>query len=538
MNRITTILLLLLTGAIASVSSRAADYKYRIWLTDKDVSEYSIEQPEEFLSQECIEKRNRRGIDIDLRDLPVCRQYINQIEALGCQVVVTSRWMNTVVVALDDTTLMSQIAALPFVEKAECVWKKIGRRSLSDKLECGQNRSTAQVAIPDSNTTIYGDAWLQNKMLQVNKLHDIGFKGQNMTIAVLDAGFYGVEGSRFFDHDKVTLFHDFPHNTMTHANETHGTEVLSCMAANIPGTYIGTAPEANYILIVTEDVDCEYPVEEDYWMSGVEMADSIGVDIINTSLAYNIFDDRSMNYSHNDLDGKTAFSSRGANIAYEKGLLVAVAAGNDYANEWRKIAVPSDAPGALTVGSVTVTGAHSSFSSCGYTADYRIKPDVMAMGTNSYVVTAGDELRCTSGTSFSTPILSGALACLWQANPEWSVEKLIEVVRKHSSEYRSPNELHGYGIPDVYAAYCYSTGIEQEGNTHRNIYYHNGTLHLPHSMEAAILTIYDSTGRIVMQQNINEGCTSIDIQHIESGIYVAVWQNAHEYRAVKIAKQA
>lgn len=534
MKRIITTILFIIT--LAAIGSHAADYKYRIWLTDKDASEYSIAQPEQFLSQKCIDRRNRRGIGIDLRDLPVCREYIVQIEAKGCKAVVTSRWMNTLVVALDDTTLIKEIAALPFVAKTECVWKNIGSQVLSDKTEAAQKNNSPRRVAHDNDISIYGDAWLQTNLIHIDKLHNAGFRGQNMTIAVLDAGFYGVANSKFFDHTKVTLFHDFPHGTMTYDEETHGTEVLSCMAGNKPGTHVGTAPEANYILIVTEDVDSEYPVEEDYWVAGVELADSIGVDIINTSLGYFTFDDNNMNYTHDDLDGKTAFSTRGANIAFQKGLLVAVAAGNDYSKDWRKIAVPSDSEGVITVGSVTVTGDHSSFSSCGYTADNRIKPDVMAMGTNACVISANDKIKFTSGTSFATPILCGAMACLWQARPQWSVKQLIEAVQKSSSQYNTPDELCGYGIPDIYAAYHYDSGIEQEGIASHTIYYHNGTLHLPTSLEASNLTIYDTMGRIVMQQEVAQGTASIDLHHLDGGIYIAVWQNAYEYRAVKIMK--
>lgn len=533
MNRSIAILLLL-TLTIAWVSSQATAYKYRVWLTDKSTSEYTTAQPEKFLSQACIEKRNRQGVAIDFRDLPVCKDYIAQIEALGCHSVVTSRWMNTVVVALNDTTIATTIAALPFVAKTECVWKENSTPTSTSKLQ--RERRLKQSVIQTDNASTYGDAWQQIDMLHVDKLHEAGFRGDGMIIAVLDAGFYGVKNSSYFDHNKLTFLHDFPHNTLTYAGETHGTEVLSCMAANKPGTYVGSAPNAEYVLIVTEDIDSEYPIEEDYWVAGVELADSIGADIINTSLAYNTFDDSNMDYSHNDLDGKTAFSSRAAHIASQKELLIVVAAGNEYSREWRKIAVPSDTEGVITVGSVTSTGSHSSFSSCGFTADNRVKPDVMAMGSSVNVITAGDAIKRTSGTSYATPIMCGAIACLWQSQPQWNVKQLIETIQHNSSQYDTPDALCGYGIPDIYAAYCNNSSIKKDHDTSHAIYYHNGKLQLPYTPKPSTLILYDTMGRLIIRQSIEVGCTEIDLQPFDRGIYIAVWQNAHENKALKIKK--
>lgn len=534
MHRVIAILLLILTTA--SVSSQVAAYKYRVWLTDKNTSEYTTSQPEKFLSQACIEKRNRQGIGIDTRDLPVCKEYIAQIEALGCQAVVTSRWMNTVVVALDDTTVAAAIAALPFVAKSECVWKENNSRMAANKLQREKKLqpSTTPTA-NNNNASTYGDAWQQTDMLHVDKLHEAGFRGEGMTIAVLDAGFYGVKNSFYFDLSKITFLRDFPHGTMTHAGETHGTEVLSCMAGNNPSSYVGTAPDAKYILIVTEDVDSEYPIEEDYWVAGVELADSIGVDIVNTSLAYNTFDDSTMDYTHDDLDGQTAFSSRAANIAFQKGLLIVIAAGNEYNHEWQKIAVPSDAEGVITVGSVTPTGSHSPFSSCGYTADNRVKPDVMAMGSSVCVVTAGDAIKGTSGTSYATPIMCGAIACLWQSHPQWSVQEVIEAVQRSSSQYNTPDALYGYGIPDIYAAYS-NSGISRSQEAQHTMHYNNGKLLLPYCATASTLMIYDTTGRLILQKEVDGGCAEIDLQAIDNGIYIVVWQNDIEHKALKIKR--
>lgn len=535
MKRLVAILLLL-TITTTLICSRANDYKYRVWLSDKATSQYTTSQPEAFLSQACIDRRNRQGCAIDERDLPVCQQYIEQIEAVGCRLVVTSRWMNTVVVAVDDTAVVADIASLPFVSHTECVWKNETAPTAKSKQQRERELATQYQTTATDNATQYGDAWQQTDMLHIDRLHNEGYRGEGMTIAVIDAGFYGVKSSSYYNHEKITFLHDFPHNAMTYGNETHGSEVLSCMAANKPNDYIGTAPEAEYILIVTEDIDSEYPIEEDYWVAGLELADSIGADIVNTSLAYNTFDDEGMNYTHNNLDGQTAFSSRAANMAYHKGLLVVVAAGNEYRNEWKKIAVPSDAEGVITVGSVTNDGSHSPFSSCGPTADGRIKPDVVAMGSNVNTITAGDAVKRTSGTSYAAPIMCGAIACLWQSQPQWSVARLIEEIQRGASQYEAPDALCGYGIPDIYAIYRNNSSVPTDGKTKCSLHYSNGKLHLPQSLRQATLTIYDTTGRTVAQRNIEQGTTEIDMPDIDAGIYIVVWQSDNEYKAIKIKR--
>lgn len=527
---IITILFFLITTITAN--SQSASYKYRIWLSDKDLSEYSISQPEKFLSQSCIERRTRQGIAIDQRDLPVCSSYIKQIEKLGCQAVVTSRWLNTAVVSLQDTALLTQITALPFVNRAECVWKNNISQTANKQLR--ERQLTASPHTETSDYSVYGNAWLQINQLNLDSLHDAGYRGKGMTIAVLDAGFYGVEGSSRFNLEKIKLLHDFAHGTMVHKDETHGTEVLSCMSIDREGEYIGSAPDAEYILIVTEDIDSEYPIEEDYWVAGAEMADSIGADIINSSLAYNRYDDEKMSYTHDNLDGKTAFCSQAAQIASQKGLLVVVAAGNDYQNSWQKIAVPADAPGILTVGSVTATGDHSSFSSCGYTADGRVKPDVMALGSNAITVTAGDASKINSGTSFAAPTMCGAAACLWQSHPEWSVGQLIANIQSVGSHYTTPDELFGYGIPDIYAAYRRNSGINRTTPAEYSLYVERGKIILPNTTSNSTLAIYDISGRLVSLYNLQPECKEIETGNMATGVYIVVWQNAQERKTLKI----
>lgn len=528
--RITT----LITTLMLCLAAHAYSHKYRVWLTDKDTCTYTLQEPEKYLSDQSIARRNRMGIPIDIRDIPVSNTYLSLLKEKGCDIVTTSRWMNTVVVAVNDTTIIDELASLPCVERVQCVWK-----NKPDNIATGKFQSkkgiVSDITTTILNNTTYGHAQRQIEMLNLDSLHKQGFMGEGMSIAVLDAGFYDAENLSYIDKENIAGSYDFAHASQkcNYKYETHGTEVLSCMAANTPGTYVGSAPEAQYWLFVTEDVDTEYPIEEDFWLSAAERADSIGVDIINTSLAYTTFDDNEMNYTLSQLDGKTSFISQGAGIAAQKGMLVVTAAGNEYNKSWVKIGFPADAIGTITVGSVNLDGKHSSFSSCGYTSDGRIKPDVMAMGSNAYLITAGNKLKCASGTSYSAPIMCGALACLWQSHPEWSVEQLITNVCRSASQYNHPDELYGYGIPNIYAAYHGSSNIDGV-KQNKHIYLRNKTLHIPDIYRGGTLYIYDNTGRCLISHTIDANNESIQLDNLSVGFYIVVLSHNQQQTTQRI----
>ena len=513
--------------------------KYRIWLSDKAGSEYSIEHPEAFLSQKSIERRAKCRIDSTERDLHISTTYRQSIESLGTKIIVSSRWMNTAVIATDNKEILTKIEALPFVTKIECVQPSLKNiktdiphhktRLLQDESYLSRPTNRAK------KNPLYGMAWDQLHMINLDSLHQAGYYGKDITIAVLDAGFPDVDTHPYMKNIQIIGTHDFTQKAFSYSGVSHGTTVLICMAAYAPGRYIGAAPEANYVLIVTEDNRGENSVEEDYWAAGVEMADSIGADIINSSLGYNTFDDPSQDYTTADLDGQTAFSTRIANIAAQKGLLVVSAAGNEYNNSWEKINVPSDAFGILTVGSVDVDGQHSFFSSIGNTTDGRIKPDVAAIGEGTYIINKDGSVSQTTGTSFSTPIISGALACLWQALPDLSAEELIDAVRKSSSQYHSPDSLIGYGIPNIYSIFCDISGVNDVYAQQEGIYATNGTLHIPHMEQQCSLSIYSTTGQVVHQQELATGQNTINIPHITKGIYIVTLTTKQQQIVRKIA---
>lgn len=515
--------ILITIGATGQVKHR-----YRVWLTDKAESTHYIDQPQSFLSDKAIERRARHNIDITEQDLPVSETYLQEIRDMGFRVIVTSRWMNTVVVAPGNDITIDKIEQLPFVEKVECVQNE-SRPSFPLPRYKGESRICNESNDNlDELATYYGASWTQINQLNLAPLHQAGYKGKGMTIAVVDAGFYCIDMHTGIDKSQIIGTHDFTRRTFSYKNgEDHGASVLICMAACVPNTYIGTAPEADYWLFITEDNNRECPIEEDYWVAGVEMADSVGADIVNSSLGYYEYDDPSMSYTTAHLDGKTAFCSRAATIAASKGLLIVTAAGNEYGNSWQKITVPGDADGILTVGSINSDGTHSDFSSCGNTADGRIKPDIVAMGKKAKILTHEGDIMSVNGTSFSTPIMSGALACLWQAHPEWSVDELIQQVQCGSSQYHTPDSLLGYGLPDIYNIHCTASGIDNTDMTHHRIYIDNGVLHLPHAQYPTIVTLYNIAGEVVLQKHLSRSLNEIKLPHLEQGIYIVIL-NSHD----------
>jgi len=336
------------------------------------------------------------------------------------------------------------------VDSLKCVWNGESRLSST---KCTETESFIEVEAKLSDDP-YGCSRKQLEMLNGISLHEKGFRGQGMRIAVIDAGFENVNKIKAFEKMliKDTRNISNPENSI-YCENNHGTKTLSCLAANLPGIIVGSAPDATYLLIKSEVSNSESPIEEDFWAAAVEYADSMGVDIISSSLGYYRYDSIQNYYSHNDLDGQTAFASRIAEIAAQKGILLVISAGNEGAVEWSKITFPADANDVLTVGSINKEYQKSTFSSVGLTADGRIKPDVVALGTGVCVIDSDGSTYRLNGTSFSTPLIAGLAACLWQAFPQLKNTELIKLIQESSSQSQNPDYQLGYGIPDFFKAY-------------------------------------------------------------------------------------
>jgi subtilisin family serine protease len=443
----------LLTLCFSSPLCAGDVYYFRVYLKDKGPSVYSLEKPETFLSSGAIERRQKQNREIDLTDLPVSPLYTDTLESLGAQVVTQSKWLSTVVLSSPDSLFAERAQRLPMVDSVKRVWK--GAEGEKGDAPAPDGKDTTRLSPGEAGvSSFYGYARTQIEMLNGVKLHQAGFTGEGIRVAVIDAGFLHADRITAFDSLRIAGCRNFvsPGESVFDDDE-HGTKVLSCMAACLPGVMAGTAPRALYWLLKTEDGRSEYPVEEDYWVAAVEFADSAGVEVISTSLGYFRFDDPEANYAPEALDGKTSPASRAAALAAAKGMLVFCSAGNEGKSDWGKITFPSDADGILTVGAVTAGGEKSDFSSVGFTADGRVKPDVAAMGTGCCVIDGGGHIRYVNGTSFATPILAGLGVCLRQALPALSNTEIIHLIRQSSGQYKRPDAGKGYGIPDVYKAY-------------------------------------------------------------------------------------
>lgn len=443
------LIFLALTLATISASAQQDTLKYRVSLTDKTATTYSLSRPEEFLSQKAIERRQKQRLAIDSTDLPVCRTYIDAIQAKGVKVVAQGKWENFVTVSCNGPKQIEAIAGLPFVRKTEKVWTAPDK----SKPSMATTRDSL-INKPAKTDSLYGPADAQIRISNGNKLHEAGFKGEGMTVAVIDAGYHNMDRIKAMKNIRVLGVKDFVNPAADiYAESSHGLCVLSCMAMNKPKVMVGTAPEASYWLLRSEDEYSENPVEEDYWAAAIEFADSVGVDVINTSLGYYTFDDKSQNYQYRDLTGHTALMSRQASHIADKGMVLVCSAGNAGAGPWKKITPPGDAENVLTVGAIDKNAVLATFSSVGNTTDNRVKPDIVAVGFEADVMGTNGVLRKANGTSFSSPIMCGMVTCLWQACPQLTAKEIIELVRRSGDRTTFPDNIYGYGVPDLWKAY-------------------------------------------------------------------------------------
>lgn len=422
-------------------------YMFRVQLRDKSGTSYSLARPSAYLSQKAIERRARQHIAIDSTDLPVSMQYEKMLEKHGTSVVSKSKWNNTVVVMTTDTLAVNRLKLLSFVVGVRKVWTSPD----SITLEKPRPKYHKELVLHDTvDVDSHGATQEQLAMLGGQTLHSQGYRGKGITIAVLDAGFTNADLIPAFTNANIVGFQDFvaTSNGKMFNSSTHGTQVLSTMAVNVPDVYVGTAPEASYWLLRCEDQQSEQPVEEDYWAAAAEYADSVGVDVINSSLGFYEYDNPADSYHYWQQDGKTALISRTASMLAGKGIVHVNSCGNEGMAAWKKISFPSDATDILSVGAVTPMRKNASFCSLGPTADGRVKPDVMAQGSPTMVVTERGTISSDMGTSFASPLIAGMTACLWQKYPQKTALQLMDMIRRSGSNVAHPDNVYGYGIPD------------------------------------------------------------------------------------------
>ena len=421
---------------------------YWVGFADKKGSSYSINRPEEFLSSRSLERRARQMIPVDEADLPVSKVYIDSILGSGAVMLHASRWLNGITVRTLSDSVVGRWGKISFVKTIELVKPSTDpsfKRSKISKLEFSESHI---------DTSFYGQSVHQVSMLNGHYFHQKGIKGAGMLIAVMDAGFYRANEiaglSHLYETGRILGTRDFVDpSSDIYAEHPHGMSVLSCMAGYVPGQLIGTATDASYLLIRTEDDSTEYRIEEYNWIAGAEYADSMGADIINSSLGYYEFDDPGMNYRYEDMDGLTTRVTRGANMAASRGMLVFSSAGNEARTSWKYIIAPSDGINVISVAAVDKDRNHAPFSSIGPSPGSIVKPDLAAMGRSTAVLGPNGLVQTASGTSFSSPVLAGMAACFWQANRSSPATEISRLMKIAGHLQPKPDIYMGYGIPDM-----------------------------------------------------------------------------------------
>ena len=538
MKKLSLLLIMLVSAMI--MQAQIATNIYWVQFTDKANSPYSIDNPEEFLSQRALERRARLNIAIDEYDIPVNPQYLEAVEACGAQLLNPSKWLNGVSVYTNSQAVVDAINALEFVEVVRnCPNYPEAQRDKEIWMDNEMQVSGNPVVYRD----FYGGAHTQVYQLRVNELHDMGFDGTGVVIAILDGGFIGTDMHNTFDamraEGRLLGVRDFVFgSTSVYSQSTHGTSCLSTMAAYDPNNMVGTAPKASYYLFHTEDGDGENIVEEYNWVSGAEYADSLGVDVCSTSLGYIDFDMPQWDHHFPDFDGHTAPMTIGAEIAASRGIICMNSAGNEGGGTCT-LGIPADAEHILTVGAVDASGQRAWFSSVGPTYDGRIKPDVMAMGEGTYVASGWGGYYNGDGTSFSNPVLAGAVACLRQAMPTASVQEICDAVRAAGNNAGNPDSYNGYGIPDFVMALTLLDAVEEVEIENEIISVFpnpsKGAVNIAfkEGVDWTNMTVYDNIGRIIVNtMNINE-LESV-LNNLSSGVYTVKVDSEVGSQTVKV----
>lgn len=512
-----------------------AQVKYWVKFKDKAGSPFTLDNPGAFLTQKSVQRRQRHNVPLHVSDLPVPPAYIRGIDTLqNVNVIYVSKWLNGAVVSITNASVapaaLARIKSFAFVSDTSRAKKyKLNIDPVEESfppefLGKAQQQSAVTKSYP------YGRAYGQLVQLKADCLHEKGLRGQGMTIAVMDAGFTNVNSGPAFDSIRnnggILGGYDFVDGTSNpYVGSNHGTMVFSCLAGNKPNVIMGSAPMAWYWLFRTEEGGSETLVEEYNWIRAAEFADSVGVDIITTSLGYTEFDISSQNHNYNTLNGRTAPMSIAATMAARKGIFVLNSAGNDGGAPWKYVGVPADADSICSVGAVDTAGVYAGFSSQGPTADGRIKPDLVATGAGAMVCDQSNVcFKGANGTSFSCPILAGAVACFWQGNPQLNNIALLNEMKSRASNAKKPNNLIGWGIPKLcefgYPRVNFPFSFTASYNTSQQLL----TLKFTESvLDYATLEIFDLLGHKLFTTSLDvlSEKLSINVAIAASGVYLA-----------------
>jgi len=537
--------LLLFVLLVVTASSFAQEDAW-VYFADKPNADNYLANPLQMLSQRSLDRRIAQDIPLDMKDVPIGQSYVDQIAAVsGISVKAKSKWLNAVhirgsvedITALTTFSFVSQIVFADHSLNAALA----GRAAKHSEVRAVNKMLDTQVSFA------YGNSQNQIEMLKGNLLHQQGYTGSGKIIAVLDAGFPGVDTAqpfqRLWTNGQILGGHNFvSDNDNIFSATSHGTMVLSTMGGYVEDQLVGTAPDASYYLFITEDSGSENPVEESYWVEAAETADSLGVDVINTSLGYFIYDNPNYSYTYPDMNGSTSFISKGADIAFSRGMIVVVSAGNSGASESNPhIGSPADAVNVLTVGAVSAAEGYAPFSSIGPSADSRVKPDVMAQGVAAVVSSPEGQIQTVNGTSFSGPITAGLVASLWQALPDLTNSELVDYIKKSADLYNNPNDHYGYGIPDFSLALTDAMAVPTFDKTQFILYPNPAvdqiSIDFPDEIATAEITLSTIIGQLVLSQTVTGNSPAVTLGKLEPGIYIYKIQSGSYTNTGKLIKK-
>lgn len=514
-----------------------------VYFKDKPSEKQFMSAPLKMLTQRALDRRMRYNISLDFKDVPVEATYVLQIKnAEGIKILARSKWLNALHVQGSQTAI-SNLMKYDFVANVQFANKALNtstKNTTSTKIVYQKNKFEV------TTNFNYGTTEHQVKQLKGEILHENNFTGEGMQIAVIDGGFPNVDSFSAFDrlrnNHQILGGYDFVNrNSNFYTGHSHGTSVLSTIAGYVENEFVGTAPDADFYLFITEDAANETPLEESLWVEAAEKADSLGVDVINTSLGYTTFDNPNYNYSYEDMDGETTFISRGAEIAFSRGMIVVNSAGNEGNSNWRYISAPADANSVLSIGAVFYFGTIAPFSSYGPTFDGRIKPDVCAVGAMAFVINSAGNIAISNGTSFSSPILAGAVTCLWQAFPEKTNAEIIQLVKESAHLFLNPTDQEGYGIPDFETIFNllneetpevvldhiqpFPNPVENELN-----------FKFSTTSDEVEVVIYNLLGQVISTAIISKLYPVKDISYLAKGVYLLQLSYNEQTHIIKIIK--
>ncbi len=515
-----------------------------VFFRDKPNAQTFIDSPLSMLSQRALDRRTLQGIALDTKDAPIHNAYIDQITASsGITVLAKSKWLNALHIRGSQVNIeaLTTLLFVDHVQYADHSLNPGGKRAPAPK-KTKKGKSLNNTAKGVETTFNYGASATQIQMLNGHFLHEQNYTGTGMVVAIMDAGFPGVNTKapfqRLRDNGLILGGYDFVDRTTNpYVGFQHGTQVLSNIGGYVDGQLIGTAPDASFYLFRTEDVGSENPIEESNWVEAAEMADSLGVDVISTSLGYFEYDDPDYSYAYDDLNGLTSFISRGADIAFSRGMITVTSAGNSGGSSDPYVAVPADAFTTLAIGAVNSGESKAGFSSIGPSFDGRIKPDLMSLGVAAVVATETGSITTSSGTSFAGPILAGAITSFWGAFPNKTNAEIVQMVKASADRYSSPDNQYGYGIPDFQLALL---SLEEHTSNQISVSPNPTSDYLTISCSADIIggsiVFYNNLGQKILSQNIENQLQNISLQSLNSGIYYYTIATAKKTMNGKVIK--